>query len=199
MNESDDSAVRAARAGDTRAFERLVDRHKNRLFAMLVRLTGDAEAAEELAHEAFVRAYRGLARFRGEASFGTWLIQIAVNLARDRVRERRRDRTVSLDALLERDEDSPVFTDSRPGHDALVAVTERDLIRHFESALQELPPAYREAFVMHHIEDMPYAAIAEATGDSVGSLKVRVHRARRLLKEKLFPAAARMATGDVIE
>ena len=199
MFDSDESTVRAVQAGDTQAFERLVNGHKDRVFAMLVRLTGDAQAAEELAHETFVRAYRGLDGFRGDALFGTWLIQIAVHLARDRVRERARSRTVSLDALLERDRDAPVFADSRPAYDPLSIVNERDLTERFESALKELPPSYREAFIMHHIEDMPYEAIAETTGDTVGSLKVRVHRARKLLKDKLFPDAARMAAGDILE
>jgi len=199
MIDNDEATVRAVLAGDTQAFERLVNRHKDRVFAMLVRLTGDAGAAEELAHEAFVRAYRGLDGFRGDARFGTWLVQIAVHLARDRVRERMRSRTVSLDELLERDVDAPVFADSRPDYDPLAIVSERDATERFESALKELPPNYREAFVMHHIEDMPYDAIAQVTGDSVGSLKVRVHRARKLLKEKLFPDAARMAAEDVLE
>jgi len=199
MFDSDESTVRAVQAGDTQAFERLVNGHKDRVFAMLVRLTGDAQAAEELAHETFVRAYRGLDGFRGDALFGTWLIQIAVHLARDRVRERARSRTVSLDALLERDRDALVFADSRPAYDPLSIVTERDVTERFESALKELPPSYREAFIMHHIEDMPYEAIAETTGDTVGSLKVRVHRARKLLKDKLFPDAARMAAGDILE
>jgi len=189
--------VQAVRAGDTQAFAGLVHRHQDRLFAILLRLTGDPAAAEDLAQDAFVRAYRGLARFRGEAAFGTWLIQIAINLARDRVRERMRKRTVSLDALLERDADSPLFADSRPGTDPLAFLSERDLVDRLESALAELPPAYREAFVLRHIEDMPYEAIATATGHSVGSLKVRVHRARKLLKERLFPTRMGLAAGDI--
>jgi len=76
------------------------------VYALVARLTGDSLAAEELAHETFVRAYRGLGRFRGDARFSTWITQIAVHLVRDRIRERQRSKTVSLDALLERDSDS---------------------------------------------------------------------------------------------
>lgn len=199
MTESDEAIVRAVRAGDTEAFARLIDRHEERVFAVLVRLTGDRQAAEELAHETFVRAYRGLGHFRGDASVGTWLVQIAIHLARDRVRERSRSKSVSLDALLEREADAPVFAETRPQYDPLSGLSERETAERVEAALQELPPSYREAFVLFHLQEMPYEAIAETTGDSVGSLKVRVHRARKLLKEKLFPGAVKLAPEDAVE
>ena len=198
MIDNDETIVRAVQTGETEAFAHLVDRHKERVFAVLVRLTGDPGAAEELAHEAFVRAYRGLGRFRGEASFGTWLTQIAIHLARDRVRERQRTKTVSLEALLERDHEAPVFTETRPEYDPLAELDGREMSDRFESALRELPQSYREAFVLFHVQEVPYETIAKMTGDSVGSLKVRVHRARRLLKEKLFPDVARLAE-DIAE
>jgi RNA polymerase sigma-70 factor (ECF subfamily) len=197
--ESDESIVRAVQTGDTDAFARLVDRHKERVFAMLVRLTGDSQAAEELAHETFVRAYRGLGGFRGDSSVGTWLVQIAIHLARDRVRERARSKTVSLEALIEREGDATVFAETRPQYDPLAELEGRETTERFETALSELPPSYREAFVLFHLQGMPYEAIAETTGDSVGSLKVRVHRARKLLKEKLFPGAVKLAPEDAVD
>lgn len=197
MIDNDEAIVRAVQDGDTEAFAALVNRHKDRLFAVLVRMTGSADAAEEMAHETFVRAFRGLRRFRGEAAFGTWLIQIAVHLARDRVRERRRGRTVSLDALLEMDGDSPILAETRAAYDPLAGLDQRDTAERLESALRELPATYREAFVLHHVENLPYEDIAKATGDTVGSLKVRVHRARKMLKEKLFPNTARFAEDRV--
>jgi RNA polymerase sigma-70 factor, ECF subfamily len=199
LKDSDEAIVRAVNSGDTEAFAHLVDRHKERVYATLVRLTGDRGAAEELAHETFVRAYRGLGRFRGEALFGTWVVQIAIHLARDRVRERQRSRTVSLDELIEREGDSLVFTETRAGYDPLAEMSKRDTAKRIDSALQDLPPDYREVFVLHHVEEIPYETIAEMTGDSVGSLKVRAHRARKLLKEKLFPDATTVMPEDVAE
>ena len=199
MKDSDETIVRAVTSGDTEAFADLVDRHKERVYATLVRLTADRDAAEELAHETFVRAFRGLARFRGDALFGTWIIQIAIHLARDRVRERRRSRTVSLDEILEREGDSFAFTETRAAYDPLAEMSERDTAKRIDEALQDLPPDYREVFVLHHVQEIPYETIAEMTGDSVGSLKVRAHRARKLLKEKLFPDATRMMPEDVAE
>ena len=155
--------------------------------------------AEELAHNTFVRAYRNLGNFRGESSFGTWLVQIAINLARDHVRERQRNRTVSLEALLERDADAPIFTETRSHYDPLTDVSERDMIERFEIALGELPQDYREVFVLHHIQGISYEDIAVFTGDSIGSLKVRAHRARKLLKERIFPEEKRMTPEDVVD
>jgi RNA polymerase sigma-70 factor (ECF subfamily) len=166
---------------------------------MLMRLTGDPQVAEELAHETFVRAYQGLGNFRGESRFATWLTQIAVNLARDRVRERQRDRFVSLDQMMEHDADAPFFVENRADYDPLAEVSERDLIKRLENALHELPPNYREIFLLHHVQGMSYESIAETTGDSVGSLKVRSHRARKILKEVLFSQSEQVTTEGVTD
>lgn len=196
MIDRDESIVREVQAGRTDAFAELVDRHKDRLYAILLRLTGDRDAAEELAQEAFVRAWRGIDGFRGQSLFGTWLVQIAIHLARDRVRERRRDRTVSLDELLERNTDDSLFPDARAAGDPLDGLADRDMIRRLETALEDLPHAYREVFVLRHMEDVPYEEIATMTGDTVGSLKVRAHRARRLLREAISPDAQYAARHD---
>jgi RNA polymerase sigma-70 factor (ECF subfamily) len=185
----DEVIVREVVAGRTEAFAAIVNRHKDRVYGMIMRLTGNQEIADELAHETFVRAYRRLRSFRAESRFSTWLIQIAINLVRDRIRRDKRNRTVSLDAMLEKDPDAPAFAEARSHYDPLAELSERDLVEAFETALTELPETYREVFVLHHIEGFSYEDIAVATGDSMGSLKVRAHRARKLLKEKLFPEA----------
>jgi RNA polymerase sigma-70 factor (ECF subfamily) len=192
MIDNDTDIVRAVQGGQTGAYADLVSRHGERVYAVLMRLVADPQTAEELAQEAFVRAYRGLANFRGEARFGTWLVQIAVNLARDHIRERQRSRFESLDAALERDPDRAVFVDSRSQSNPLTDLYEKEMVKQFELALTELPPSYREVFILHHLENMSYEDIAEVTQDSIGSLKVRAHRARKLLKEKLFPDASEM-------
>jgi RNA polymerase sigma-70 factor (ECF subfamily) len=197
--DEDATIVRAVQNGRRESFAELVERHKDLVYGTLMRLTGDPQTAEELAHETFVRAYKGIRSFRGESRFGTWLVQIAIHLTRDRLRERRRDRTVSLDELLERDADAPFLTEVRPHYDPLAEVSERDLIRRFEESLRELPSSYREVFVLHHIKGLSYEDIGRITGDSVGSLKVRSHRARKLLKEMLFTESGRKAPEDVVD
>ncbi len=197
--DQDEAIVREVQRGRTESFAELVDRHKDRVYGILMRLTGDPPAAEELAHEAFVRAFQGLNNFRSESRFGTWLIQIAVNLARDRLREKRRGRTVSLDALLERDMDASFLAETRPTYDPSDEMDEQDLMDRFEAALGELPPDYREIFVLHHMQNIPYEEIASITGDAVGALKVRAHRARKLLKTKIFPELNQPAREDILD
>ena len=114
------------------------------------------------------------------------------------MRELRRSKTVSLEAMLERDPDAPVFAEQRSYGNPPCEVDSRDMLERFEIVLQELPPSYRETFVLHHVQDISYEDIATLTGDSVGSLKVRAHRARKLLRERLFPEANHMTPEDVV-
>mgnify|MGYP006299384761 CR=1 FL=1 len=184
---TDDDLVDAARAGSAKAFAELVERHGGRVRSTLLRLTSDPDRADDLAQDTFLRAYRGLAGFRGEARFGTWILQIAVHAARDGLRQKqRRDNVVSLDELRERRQDvgDPVATGA--WSDPTDAVGDHELAARLAAALETLPPSYREVFVLHHQRDLSYEEIARMTGDSVGSLKVRAHRARQLLKERVF-------------
>jgi RNA polymerase sigma-70 factor (ECF subfamily) len=199
MIDQDEQIVRAVQTGRTEAFAELVGRHKDKVYAILLRLLRDQDAAEELAQEAFVRAWRGIDGFQGQALFGTWLVQIAIHLARDRMREHRRSRTVSLDELLERSVDESVLVDPRSRRDQLSEASDNDMMKRLETALGRLPAAYREVFVLHHIEDISYEEIASTTGDSVGSLKVRAHRARKLLREAITPDAELAAPEDVTD
>jgi RNA polymerase sigma-70 factor, ECF subfamily len=199
MIDQDEQIVRTVQAGRTASFAELVSRHQDRVYAILLRLVRDPDTAEELAQETFVRAWRGIGGFRGQALFATWLVQIAIHLARDRMRERRRSRTVSLDELLERNGDDSVLVDTRSRHDPLSEACDNDMMKRLEAALGHLPPDYREVFVLHHIENVPYEEIASLTGDSVGSLKVRAHRARRLLREAISPDAEFVAPDDAAD
>jgi RNA polymerase sigma-70 factor (ECF subfamily) len=177
MVDPEGAIVSAVKAGNTEAFRDLVERHKGRLFGVLMTLVGDEAVAEELAQDAFVKAYTGLAGFQGQASFGTWLVQIAIHGARDhrrRVQRLRRRRVVSLESLREARHESADPPDTKRSSDPsthLESDEARDSVRY---ALSQLPP-----------EGWSYEDIAELTGDSVGTLKVRAHRARRMMKEAL--------------
>jgi RNA polymerase sigma-70 factor (ECF subfamily) len=183
--EDDVAIVEAVRDGDTEAFRTLVERHKRRLYAVLLRLVGDPSEAEELAQEAFVRAFRGLADFRRESSFGTWLVQIGIHAARDRMRSARRHVMVSLEELWDAGRAKLELVDTSaaadPGH-GVEAEEQRSLMR---TALAGLPPEYREVLVLKHFEGWAYGEIAAVTGDTVGTLRVRAFRARQLLRERL--------------
>ncbi len=188
MSDQDRAAVVAVKSGDTDAFRGLVDRHKSRIYGTLLSLVGDADLAEELAQETFVKAFLGLSGFREDSSFSTWLVQIAIHGARDHRRKMsrlRKRRVISLDALRETMRHELEPADTRRSADPSAGVDAHEEISMVREALAQLPPEYREIIVLKHFQEWPYEQIANSTGDTVGTLKVRAHRARRLLKERL--------------
>jgi RNA polymerase sigma-70 factor (ECF subfamily) len=185
---TDQDVVRRVLAGDTEAFRVLVERHADRLHGVLVRLLADPQAAAEVAQDTLVKAYRRLASYRGEASFGTWLIQIGVHEARDRHRrtQRRGDAgIVSLEAVRGENPHGWEAAAARDRADPLDHAQTAEAWRLLEEELCGLPPAFREVFTLRHLEELDYPDIARITGDSIGTLKVRVHRARLLLRERM--------------
>jgi len=180
----------AIRGGSIDAFRDFVERHGDVVYSVLRRLVGSPDLAEELAQETFVRAYEGLDGFRGESGFRTWLVQIAINLVRDRRRAARRSPTVvSLEELRARSSSDADPPERRPSVEPIGMLAQREVATRLERELERLPADYREAFVLKHIEGMPYEQIARVTGQSIGCLKVRVHRARARLREALADVA----------
>ena len=177
------------RAGDAASFDRLVSDRGPDVYALLCRLTQDAEEARDLTQETFLQAFRSIAHFRGDADLRTWLYRIAVNQARNRWRwwrRRRRDATVSLDAPA-RDSEQPLaarLKDERvrdPERDALAHERERAL----DSALQPLARPSREAVVLRDVEGLSYEEVAAALEISVGTVKSRLSRGRAELRRRL--------------
>ncbi len=186
--DEDTDVIRAVQAGDVEAYRLLVDRHKGRLLSVVLKLVADPLVAEEIAQDAFVKAYLNLSGFRGDARFGTWLVQIGIHAARDHLRKvkRLRERGImSLEDLRTRQSLSADPVDRRPAVDPqarLGAAEDRQMV---QQALATLPPDYRVVLVLRHYEEWSYERIAGLTGDTVGTLKVRAHRARKLLRDKL--------------
>jgi RNA polymerase sigma-70 factor, ECF subfamily len=165
--------VERARAGDAAAFERLYRENVGRIFALCLRLSGDAARAEELTQDAFVRAWQKLGGFRGDSAFSTWLHRLTVNLALgERRSEGRRWSRLLPDDVNDHEIAAP--NRSTPG-EAL------DL----ERAIAALPPAARTVFVMHEVEGYGHLEIARLTGRAEGTCKALLHRARKLLREAL--------------
>ena len=190
----DRAAVDAARAGDTGAFEALVLRYQARIVNFASALMHDPGAAEDVAQEAFVRAWRGLARFRGESSFKTWLYRIAANVARTHLdRHGRRGRTAdrSLDDENEALQAADVAAAAPDAETSLVA---RDAI---DRALGELPEELRTALVLRDVEGLDYKEIAGITGAPMGTVESRIFRARRHMRTLLRPlVTARLSRGS---
>ena len=166
--------VRRAQGGDLAAFEALYRANVGRVHAVCRRLAGHAALAEELTQEAFVRAWRRLATFRGESSFATWLHRVAVNAFLDHCR----GRDVRRESAGE-DGDAALAAMST-AHDPGAGI---DL----ERAISLLPSGARTVFVLHDVEGFEHGEISAMTGIAVGTSKAQLHRARRLLREVLQP------------
>jgi RNA polymerase sigma-70 factor (ECF subfamily) len=180
MPEDVGELVAAAKDGDQGAFEELVRATYAETYTLAYRLTGDEEDARDVVQETYLRAYRGLKRFRGDAQFSTWLYRITANCAATQLGRRSRHRHEELE------DDAPVV-DLRPGADPELHAATGDLRRDLQVALRELPPRLRAVVVLRDVYDLPHEAIAAELGISESAAKVRLHRARRKLRERLFP------------
>ena len=178
------------KSGDEAAFDEMVARYWGRIYAMVHQLLKNTQDAEEVTQDAFIRAHRGLENFRGDAAFSTWLYQIATNLARNRYWywwRRKRDKSISFDQPLTSDDDSSSLAEVLPStietpQDA--AVTQEFLARVAE-AMERLSEKHREILVLRNVQTLSYEEISSVLTVSIGTVKSRIARARRNLREKL--------------
>jgi RNA polymerase sigma-70 factor, ECF subfamily len=171
--------VAAAKDGDRGAFDELVRATYASTYTLAYRLTGNEDDARDVVQEAYLRAYRGLRRFRGDAQFSTWLYRITANCAATHLGRRNRHRHDELDEGL------PV-ADTRPDHDPPLRVDAEDLHGRLQSALAALPDRLRAVVVLRDVYDLPHESIAAELGISESAAKVRLHRARHKLREHVF-------------
>lgn len=178
VRESDETLVEQALAGQVRAFGLLVARYQRQVFSLMRRLTGSPEEAADLAQDAFVRAYAGLAGFRPGARFFPWLYTIALNCGRDWARRRRPEQLLDPGQVLE---DMPGPT----GDDPALAFGQEVLARAVAAALERLPLESREVLLLRYREEMPMRDIALMFGVSEAAAKMRVSRGLALLRRLL--------------
>jgi RNA polymerase sigma-70 factor (ECF subfamily) len=172
-NVRDLELVNRARAGDLVAFERLYRSTTGLVYAVCMRIAGNAPLAEELTQEVFVRAWQKLNTFRGESAFSTWLTRLAVNVALTERRNRgRREKRITATDDLE-----PFAGSVRASHPGEAIDLER--------AISTLPEGARRVFVMHDVYGYQHDEIARLTGTAEGTSKAQLHRARKLLREAL--------------
>jgi RNA polymerase sigma-70 factor (ECF subfamily) len=181
-----DQLIAAAKAGDRQAFEELVRRTYLDTYNLALRLTANEEDARDVVQETYLRAWKGIGRFRGDARFTTWLYRITANTASTTVDRRRRHRTVTLDDLHDLEDHG---LDTRPEE---AAETAADLAL-VAAALEALAPRLRAVVVLKDVYGLPHEAIAEELGISVTASKVRLHRGRKHLREELDEMLARSA------
>jgi RNA polymerase sigma-70 factor, ECF subfamily len=189
-NDSDLLLVERTLAGDARAFELLVIKYQRRIQRLIARMVRDVDLVEDIAQETFIRAYRALHQFRGDAQFYTWLYRIAVNTAKKFLLELKRDPLVTESALkIEDDEDETSRPKNEPTEqetpESLLAA--REIAAMVNAALQALPEDLRQAVTLREIEGLTYEEIAQVMDCPIGTVRSRIFRAREAISAKVKP------------
>ena len=188
--DSDRQLVARSVAGDQRAFELLVIKYQRRIQRLIGRMVRDVDLVEDIAQETFIRAYRALHQFRGDAQFYTWLYRIAVNTAKKALMDLKRDPTVSEAAFRKSDDEDET---SRPGNEPIADETPESVLAAKEigamvnAAMDALPPDLREALVLREIEGLSYEEIAMAMDCPIGTVRSRIFRAREAVSVRIRP------------
>ena len=176
------------KSGDAAAFDTLVLRYTNDIYALLYRLTEDAEEASDLTQETFLQTLKAIKNFRGEADLKTWLFRIAINESRNRFRwwtRRKREKTDSLDAPIGESQTPVHETMSGSSANPEETILQREREKVLTKALRDLPVIFREAVVLCDIEGLSYEQIAAALEINIGTVKSRIARGREELRRKL--------------
>lgn len=182
--------VGRAKDGDRKSFDQLVRVTHRDAYGLALRLLSNSEDARDVVQEAYLRAYRGIGKFRGEARFSTWLYRIVANCAATALARRQRVRHEEL--TLEDD-----VVDPRPDNDPARQMETTDLRERLDAAIADLPPRLRAVVVLRDVYDMPHSAISTELGISVTAAKVRLHRARLRLRQQVLPLTKKEGDGAV--
>lgn len=176
----DDSLVRAAKQGDMAAFEELVARHRDKLYARAFSMVRNEEEAIDLSQEAWVKAWHKLGQFKGGSSFLTWMTRIVINLCLDHLRKQKHPVSLSIEQLDEEtggvERQMPIVT-----VDPTEGLTQEELRRRIDDAMGKLTHAHRTVLVLHEFEGLEYKEIARRMGCSIGTVMSRLFYARRRL------------------
>ncbi len=186
-NRNEAQIIASILAGNTHEFHDLIRPHERSVYIMALSLLHNEADAEDAAQEAFLKAFRNLAHFRGESKFSTWLVSIALNEARSRLRSKKTMKMESLDEPMEgQGHVSPALL--RDWREIPSEVLERQEFRLLlQQAITDLPLIYREIFLLRDVEELSVNESAEVLGITIASAKVRLHRARIMLQKKLVP------------
>src|SRR5580765_4256639 len=181
---SDEKLVRAAQRGEMTAFEELVGRHRDKIYARAFSMMRNEDEAVDLSQEAWVKGWQRLKQFQGESSFVTWMTRIVINLCLDQLRKQKRHRSESIEML---DEESGGVERQMPV--VTINPTERlersELRQRIDQGMAQLSHEHRTVLVLHEFEEMDYKAIAKAMECSIGTVMSRLFYARRKLASVL--------------
>lgn len=181
-------------AGDQRAYELLVLKYQRRIERLIARMVRDTDLIPDIAQETFIRAYRALHQFRGDAQFYTWLYRIAVNTAKKALMDLKRDPVVLESALRNSDNEDET---SRPGVEPTsdetpeTVLAAREVAEAVNAAMEALPEDLQQAVTLREIEGLSYEDIAQMMGCPIGTVRSRIFRAREAISAKVRPLLER--------
>jgi RNA polymerase sigma-70 factor, ECF subfamily len=197
--DADTLLVQRTLAGDQRAFEMLVVRYQRRVERLIGRMVRDTDLVQDIAQETFIRAYRALGQFRGEAQFYTWLYRIAVNTAKKQLMELKRDPVVLMSSLRTSDDDETSGVEHELSAQVADAETpeavlaSKEIAEAVHAAMEALPKELGQAIVLREIEGLSYEEIAEALDCPIGTVRSRIFRAREAISARIKPMLERQA------
>ncbi len=173
--------------GDIRAFEALVDKYKNMVFTISFRMLGNHADAEDASQEVFLRLFNSLKKYNSNHKFSNWLYQITMNICRDELRKRKNTKgNVSLDEPLKEQDGKDIASLIPDDYNLPERIVEENELRDkLEMAIQKLPSDYREPLTLRYTKGLSYEDISSILKLPVGTVKVRIHRARRMIREAL--------------
>ena len=189
-DDSDQRLVERTVAGDQRAYELLVIKYQRRIERLVGRMVRDVDLIPDITQETFLRAYRALHQFRGEAQFYTWLYRIAVNTAKKALVDLKRNPVVTESALRGGDDDDET---SRLGHELTsdetpeTVLAAQEIAAAVNAAMEALPEDLRQAVTLREIEGLSYDEIATAMGCPIGTVRSRIFRAREAISQRVKP------------
>jgi RNA polymerase sigma-70 factor (ECF subfamily) len=185
--DSDQKLVKRTLHGDTRAFEELVETYQNKVYTLAYRYMGNEDDANDMSQEAFIKSFRSLKSYKGDASFGTWIYRITTNVCLDELRHRkRRVVPLSLDeplATVDGDEVKREIPDSSLAADKIYE--QKEFSQHIQLLLDEMKSEHKSVIVLRDVMELSYEEIAAVLDCSIGTVKSRISRARNILQKKL--------------
>ena len=194
--DSDLALVERANAGDTRAFELLVIKYQRRIERLVGRMVRDVDIVQDITQETFIRAYKALHQFRGEAQFYTWLYRIAVNTAKKTLMEMRRSPVITESALHtgdDEDETSSVTRELTTQETPETVLAAQEIAQAVNAAMEALPEDLRQAVTLREIEGLSYEEISQAMDCPIGTVRSRIFRAREAISARVKPLLDRQS------
>lgn len=195
MFSADDDLIRKSQQGDPVAFEQLIGKYEKKVYTIAFRMVGNHEDASDLAQEAFIKVFRSIKSFRGEAAFSTWLYHVVANVCRDYLRKSK-IKTSSLDEPVVYEGELLEKQLRDPGPTPEETTERKELQAYLQKLINQLPDDYRLVLVLREFMDFSYEEIAGELNITMGTVKSRLNRARTMLKNKLLQTEREQSLPD---